>query len=228
MADTDFTPLDNPIWSALTTVHRSVAIGNGRARRYPTDMSPMWGMRETSAEAFADLAAMVAPQETVALVTVGPVEVPANWQIVRTRWLDQMICTETIEPPSAVLLPLQPEDVSDMLALTAATEPGPFRPRTIEMGDYFGIRSADGRLVAMAGERLQLDRFTEISAVCTDPTFRGRGYGRALVSFLAAKIQAAKKTPFLHVLPENGAKAMYQKVGFRLRRTLHLTVVTLR
>lgn len=228
MTDTDFAPLDNPIWSALTTVHQFIAIGNHHARRYPTDMSPMWGLREASVEAFADLAAMVAPQETVALVTIGPVEVPADWQIVRTRWLDQMICTQQVEPPSAMLLPLQPTDVPDMLALTAATEPGPFRPRTIEMGDYFGIRSADGRLVAMAGERLQLDRFTEISAVCADPEFRGRGYGRALVSFLTAKIQAAKKTPFLHVIPENGAKAMYQKVGFRLRRALHLTVVTLR
>jgi predicted GNAT family acetyltransferase len=113
-----------------------------------------------------------------------------------------------------------------MLALTAATEPGPFLPRTIELGKYFGIRSDDGRLAAMAGERLRLPGFTEISAVCTHPDFRGRGYAKGLVAMLAAKIMTEGKTPFLHVNPENGAKVVYQKIGFQLRTRIRLTVIS--
>jgi ribosomal protein S18 acetylase RimI-like enzyme len=210
---TDFSALDNPIWSALTTVHASMALANGLARRYPGDISPLAALREPTVEAFVDLAELVGPQDGVGLFTPEPVEAPGNWQVVRTLVLEQMVCVERPEPP---------------LVPTAATEPGPFRPGTIRMGRYFGIRSGDRRLAAMAGERLQLDGFTEISAVCSDPEFRGRGYARALVAFLAAQALGAGKTPFLHVTPTNGAKALYEKVGFRLRRGIRLTVLTLR
>jgi predicted GNAT family acetyltransferase len=115
-----------------------------------------------------------------------------------------------------------------MLELTAATDPGPFLPQTIQMGSYFGIRASDGRLVAMAGERLQTNGFAEISAVCTHPEFRGRGYARDLTTFLAAQILTAGKSPFLHVKSENGAKVVYQKIGFRLRAAICLTVISLR
>jgi predicted GNAT family acetyltransferase len=96
------------------------------------------------------------------------------------------------------------------------------------MGSYFGIRASDGRLVAMAGERLKSTGFAEISAVCTYPEFRGHGYARALVTFLAAEILAAGMTPFLHVKSENDAKVVYQKIGFRLRAAICLTVISLR
>jgi predicted GNAT family acetyltransferase len=102
-----------------------------------------------------------------------------------------------------------------------------FLPHTIQMGSYFGIRASDGRLVAMAGERLQSTAFTEISAVCTHPEFRGRGYARGLTTFLAAQMLAVGKTPFLHVKSENGAKVVYQKLGFRLRAAICLTVISL-
>ena len=139
-----------------------------------------------------------------------------------------MICEASVASPPAALLPLGTTDVPEMLELTAATEPGPFLPQTIEMGSYFGIRTSDGRLVAMAGERLQSTAFTEISAVCTHPDFRGRGYARALTTFLAAQILAAGKIPFLHVKSENGAKVVYQKIGFHLHNAICLTVISLR
>jgi len=115
-----------------------------------------------------------------------------------------------------------------MLELAAATEPGPFLPQTIQMGSYFGIRASDGRLVAMAGKRLQSTAFAEISAVCTLPEFRGRGYAKFLTTFLAARILATGKTPFLHVKSENGAKVVYQNIGFRVRAAIYLTVLSLR
>ena len=114
----------------------------------------------------------------------------------------------------------------EMLALALVTEPGPFSEGTIRMGRYFGVRSDEGRLIAMAGERLKLANYTEISAVCTDPAFRGRGYARALVAGLAAQALAEGCRPFLHVKTENGARGLYEALGFRLRRAINLTVLT--
>jgi ribosomal protein S18 acetylase RimI-like enzyme len=225
-----FSVLDNPIWSALTTAHRDMARSAGLARRYPGDVSPLAGLREVTPAALADLRALVRPGEGAAAVfTTEPLEVPGEWEVVRAHPLEQMVCTDLVGTPVEPQFRLQQADVPDMLALTAATEPGPFLPRTIEMGRYFGTRSGDGRLIAMAGERLRLDGFTEISAVCTDPQFRGRGHARALLVYLAARILAEGRTPFLHVVPENGgAKSLYERVGFTVRRTNQLTVITRR
>ncbi len=220
--------LDNPIWSALSTEHRLLARSHGLARRYPPDVSPLAAFLHPTQDAFADLQRLVSPGEHVALFTAGPLDVPGGWQIDRSRWIDQMICESSLDSPPLAPLRLGTTDVPEMLDLTATTEPGPFLPQTIQMGNYFGIRASDGRLVAMAGERLQSTAFAEISAVCTLPEFRGRGYARALVTFIAAQILAAGKTPFLHVKSENEAKVVYEKIGFRLRAAIWLTVISLR
>jgi ribosomal protein S18 acetylase RimI-like enzyme len=219
--------LDNPIWFALTTEHRFLARSHGLARRYPQDVSPLAALRSPTNDAFADLQRLVSPSEHVAFFTAGPVDVPGDWHVDRSRWIEQMICDVPLASPPVAPLPLGPTDVPEMLELTAATEPGPFLPQTIQMGNYFGIRASNGRLVAMAGERLQSTEFVEISAVCTHPEFRGRGYARDLTTFLAAQILAAGKIPFLHVKSENGAKVVYEKIGFRLRAAIYLTVISL-
>ncbi len=221
-------PLDNPIWFALTTEHWLLARSHGLARRYPPDVSPLAAFLHPTEYAFADLQRLVSPGEHVALFTASPLDVPGGWQIDRSRWIDQMICESSLDSPPLAPLRLGTTDVPEMLDLTATTEPGPFLPQTIQMGNYFGIRASDGRLVAMAGERLQSTAFAEISAVCTLPEFRGRGYARALVTFIAAQILAAGKTPFLHVKSENEAKVVYEKIGFRLRAAIWLTVISLR
>jgi N-acetylglutamate synthase-like GNAT family acetyltransferase len=220
--------LDNPIWFALTTEHRLLARSHGLARRYPPDVSPLAALLHPTNDGFADLQRLVGPGEHVALFTASSLDVPGYWRVDRSRWIDQMICDPLLSRPPVTPLPLGTADVPEMLELTAATEPGPFLPQTILMGSYFGIRARDGRLVAMAGERLQSTAFAEISAVCTHPEFRGRGYAQSLVTFLTAQIQAAGKTPFLHVKSENGAKVVYQKIGFRLRAAMYLTVISVR
>jgi ribosomal protein S18 acetylase RimI-like enzyme len=220
--------LDNPIWSALTTEHQHLARSHGLARRYLPDVSPFAGFLDPTEDAFADLERLVSPGEHVAFFTASPFDVPGGWQVDRSRWIDQMICDTSLAAPPLAPLPLGTTDVPEMLELTAATDPGPFLPQTIQMGRYFGIRASDGRLVAMAGERLQSTAFAEISAVCTLPEFRGQGYARALVTFLVAQILATGKTPFLHVKSENGAKVVYQKIGFRLRAEIWLTVISFR
>ena len=123
-------------------------------------------------------------------------------------------------------IPLGAADVPDMLELVAQTEPGPFLTRTIELGDYLGIRCG-GTLVAMAGERFHLDGWTEISAVCTEPNHRGQGLASQLVGALIAGIQRRSRRAFLHVLSTNtGAIRLYEELGFRVRQTATITVMT--
>lgn len=219
------TVLDNPIWNALTSAHRSMARINGLAARYPGDVSPLTGLGELSPRAFDDLKALVGDDEQMALFTTAPVEIPAGWQVVKARYIDQMVCAEPPPVSDQAFVTLGPDDVPDMLALTALTEPGPFAARTHEMGHYVGVRSEDGRLAAMTGQRLGLGDFTEISAVCTHPDFQGRGYAKALVAYQAARIHGEGRTPFLHVKTENGAKVVYEKLGFRVRRPIQYSVL---
>jgi len=223
---TTFNALDNPIWESLTSVHANMARSNGSARRYANQVSPLAAMSKPTPTAFSDLATLVKPEEHVGLFTSEPFQVADDWETIRSRPIEQMICTELKWAAQSSPLELGRSDVPEMLALTAATEPGPFLAETIQMGRYFGIRSNDGRLIAMAGERLKLDGFTEISAVCTAPEFRGRGFARTLVTYLVAQALNEGKMPFLHVKAENGPKFLYQKLGFRVRRTIHLTVVS--
>lgn len=224
---TDMSVLDNVIWHALDTRHRPLRRGTELAARYLSEVSRFAALARPEAEAFAGLATLVAPGETVAFFTAEPLDPPGEWQIARSRTLEQMVCERLVGEGAALTLPLATADIPEMLALAAATEPGPFSAGTIAMGRYYGVRMAgDGRLVAMAGERLRLTGFTEISAVCTDPSFRGHGYARALVAGIAAQALAEGAIPFLHVKTENGAKALYERLGFRVRRVLYLTVLT--
>ena len=216
--------LDNPIWSALITQHASLALGSGLARRYPDDVSPLAGLREPTPEAFADLRELGGLG--AGLFTAAPIDVPEDWEVLRTRRIEQMICHEP--PPSSPahdLLTLGAADVPEMLALAAATEPGPFLSETYRMGRYLGIRSDSGELAAMAGERLRIDGFTELSAVCTHPDFQGRGYARSLVTALVAQTRSEGSVPFLHVKTENGAVVLYEKLGFSVRCGIQLTVI---
>jgi predicted GNAT family acetyltransferase len=218
--------LDNPIWHALNSRQRELGRGRGFAAGYVTDVSRFVAVAQPSPEAFVDLAALVQPGETVALAMAAPFDLPEGWKLVRSRPLDQMVWDHPEGSTAALDLRLKTEDVPEMLSLAQATDPGPFSEGTIRTGRYYGVRSKNGRLIAMAGERMRLDGFTEISAVCTDPAFRGHGYARALVTGLAVQALAEGSTPFLHVKTEIGAKGLYDALGFRLRRGIQLTVLT--
>jgi predicted GNAT family acetyltransferase len=231
--------LDNPVWNALggngldggsgSGTHAAMALRNGLAARYPRDVSPLAGLREPSAQAFEDLRAMVETDEEVWLLTPSPLALPPEWEVVRARYIDQMVYTGPhpvqAGPHAWPLLALGADDVPEMIALAAETRPGPFVRKTITMGRYLGVRAAGGSLAAMSGTRMALDGYTEISAVCTSPEARGAGHARALMQSLMAQIQASGKTPFLHVKTENGAKQVYEKLGFAVRREICFSVI---
>jgi ribosomal protein S18 acetylase RimI-like enzyme len=219
---TDVHVLDNPIWSALATEQAYLAQSNRLARRFPGDVAPFGAMAGQSAAEYQALAEILAG-DTAALFLDAPPTLPAGWSMVLRGEMYQMVFEAA--PPVATVFPeLTAADVPEMLALTKLTQPGPVLPRTIELGSYFGIRES-GSLVAMAGKRLHLTGFAEVSAVCTHPDFRGRGYSNALMSAVISGILRRGETPFLHVKTDNPALDLYQKMGFSVRAQLHLAVI---
>jgi ribosomal protein S18 acetylase RimI-like enzyme len=213
--------LDNPSWAALTGPHRHLAEVLGGAARYPADVSPFVALADPAdPQGWADLAALMGPGADVALA--GVTAVPEGWEEQWSAEGVQLVAGPGLRAetePEAVLLTAA--DVPEMLGLVQRTKPGPFAVRTIELGAYYGVRR-DGRLVAMAGERLKLDGWTEISAVCTDADHRGQGLGGRLVRHTAAGILARGETPFLHAAASNtNAIRLYEAIGFTLRRTTY-------
>jgi len=212
-------PLDNPVLSSLTGPHARFAERRGNVLRYPVDVAPFLAMPdEPDAADWADAAALVGPGGLLPLAGIR-VPPPAGWEVVPVGAGVQMTGDhlQVIADPDAV--PLGRADVPEMLALVARTEPGPFLPRTFELGSYLGIRRA-GRLVAMAGERLHPEGWTEISAVCTDDAWRGHGLAARLIRAVGAGIRARGELPFLHALAGNPAIRLYEKLGFRHRRAI--------
>lgn len=213
----DIADLDNPFWSALRSRHAHLARVAGDVARYPADHAPFLGVAHADVDADAALVALLAPGESVYLIGIAP-RVHAGMTLDFHGDLVQMIRTEPMSVPDGpAIVPLGDTQRGDVLALTALVYPHYFRERTLALGRYFGIY-VDGRLAAMAGERLATDRYQELSAICTHPDFLGRGYARRLTAWLANDVLATGRTPYLHVSPANArAKSLYEDMGFRLR-----------
>lgn len=222
-------PLDNPVWSALTTTHAGVAEGGGLARRYPVAMTWFGGVADFSRDAFVDLRTLPEADELVALgVLVGPVDVPADL----FRVADVFHSLQLVQPvpvPARVidaeLVSLGPADAAEMVTLAARAQLGPFGPRMMEVGTFVGVRDAMGELIAMGGERCAMPGHVEISAVCTDPAHRGRGLGSAVVAALALGMHERGLQPCLHVEATSPARRVYEALGFVWRADVQVLVL---
>lgn len=221
-------PLDNAIWHALAGEQHHFALGDERARRFPPALAPFAGLADRSPAAFDALRELIDAHGPASLVTPDEIPTPPRFFVVWRAMLHQMTWHGTLDDAQARAFEhvlLTEADVPDMLELIAATEPGPFGTRTVEFGGFIGVRR-QGRLVAMAGQRLRAGGHTEISAVCVAPAFRGQGLAAGLIRSLIATIRARSETPFLHVLASNhGAIERYRALGFVLRRDMHLLVL---
>ncbi len=212
-------PLDNPIWRALTTRHAHLAEGGALARRYPAAISPLAGLPEPGASNVTALATLVEVGDEAGIFETAPPALPGSWEVLREARITQMALASRTPLPEAEVgaTALGADDVEEMLALVALAQPGPFRTRTIELGRFVGVRDA-GRLIAMAGERMWIDGFREVSGICTHPDARGRGLARALSAHVVNRMLAAGETPVLHVLSSNvGAIELYRTLGFEFR-----------
>lgn len=217
----DISQLDNPFWSSLQTVHRTLARTAGVAARFAPEHAPFLGVADAQTDVVDALRALVAPGESAYMLGVVPSRLPQGWRIESLGLLAQMVCDgplEVVDGPQVV--DLGQAHRADVLALTALVYPHYFRPQTMELGRYFGIYQ-DGRLAAMIGERLGADGFREMSAICTHPDFLGHGYAHRLTAMLGNATLEAGVVPFLHVSPRNDRAAqLYQRMGYRVRRQI--------
>ncbi len=218
-------PLDNPVWHALTGPHAPFCRGTSIAVRYDPEVAPFAGMSDHAAgDSWGALGELIGPGAAV-LFRGDDLEPPDGWEVPFRLPGLQMVATAPIGEPDPAFVRLTNEDVTDMLALVGRTRPGPFFTRTVELGTYLGLRE-DGVLVAMAGERIRLEGYTEISAVCTDEAVRKRGLATRLVRAIAAGIEARGETAILHVASDNvGAIRVYEAVGFKTRAAYDFLMV---
>ncbi len=227
--------LDNPVWWALNGAQRGLGAVTPLAAHFQVDISPFAAFSGPPApEHWLDLAGLLG-NEGVAAITGEVAPPPTGWRLLRELPVVQMVC-QRLRPPAGtassgrsaeddVPVALGEADVADMLALAAEAQPGPFLPRTVEFGGYVGIRRG-GRLVAMAGERMQPPGFVEVSAVATEPGPRGQGLAELLVRTVVASVVDRGAVPFLHASSDNTAAIrLYERLGFSLRRAVTVMVV---
>lgn len=219
--------LDRPVWASLSTCHAALSEGGALAKRFARDVNLFASAQDDSEEALAALADLVEPGDRVFVLQVPEIVVPQGLRVTKAAKGVQMVATRHIQDEGARedILTLADSDAPDMLALARLTDPGPFLRRTHSMGTFIGIR-IDGRLAAMAGERMRMPGCTEVSGVCTHPDFRGRGLARRLSAAVARAIEARGEQPFLHAWKTNlPAISLYEQLGFRTRTEVNVAVL---
>ena len=212
----------DPVWSALHSEQRQFSLTNQNACRYPADVVPFGAIARANSTCMHQFHALLEAEECIWFVAEQYTEIP---QLIRQETLLclQMVLPENISPPESptAIVALSCANANEMVALTTVAFPGFFRPRTCEMGTYYGVRSSSGELIAMGGERLKLEGFSEISAVCTHPSFRGQGFAARLIWEVVRQQRREGVRSFLHVSAANhNAIKLYLRMGFEVTRTL--------
>ena len=218
-------PLDRPVWNALTTRQRALAVGDARAWRYRPEINLFAAAADP--DDVEAVAALLPDEGAIGLVEASETLPIPGARVLKQAAVNQMVAERSpgVAEGFAPLV-LGDADAAEMLALATMTEPGPFFAETHRMGHFIGVRE-NGRLVAMAGQRMRVPGFTEVSGVCTHPDHRGRGYAGKLMRVLIDRIASEGNAAFLHVYPDNaGAIALYETLGFRFRAALTFTVLT--
>lgn len=208
--------LDNIVWHSLAGDHARFSVGTDRARRYAPGFSPIAGFADASAPKLDDLAPHCAHGDHF-YCSGWSGAAPAGWQVDVDATMHVMVWDAPVPAADDALgaIPLAPRHLPKIVELVELTQPGPFGPRTPELGDYFGVFE-DGRLAAMAGERMCAGPLREVSGVCTHPAFQGRGLARRLVNQVVRRQMQRGAVPFLHVMHDNGlARGLYERMGFR-------------
>ncbi|MBB5537279.1 GNAT family N-acetyltransferase [Rhizobium giardinii] len=218
--------LDRPIWSALATRHAALAEGSPLARRYQPSVSAFAAARDDRPESLEALGRLAARDEILLLAEANEIVLPRGLQILSTADLVQMTAEQHLPLVSDPRIEqLGEADAAEMLALATLTKPGPFSIRAQAFGNFWGVK-IDGRLVAMAGERMKQPGYTELSGVCTHPDVRGKGLARLLSRFVAGQIFAKGDQPYLHAYVTNTAAiALYETIGFKIRSPINVAVV---
>ncbi len=218
--------LDRPVWNALRSRLSACAVGHDRALRMAPSYGPFAAAVSNAPEDIASLAALPCDANGLYIVETEAVEAPLGMTIAASAPCCQMIADSIGRADHDFEVSvLTDAEAPEMIALATLTRPGPFSTATHRLGRFIGIRW-QGQLVAMAGERMKLEGFVEVSGVCTHPDHRGRGYAHALMHLVAGRILERREMPFLHAYEVNeSAIALYEALGFRIRRRVILTIL---
>ena len=219
-------PLDNPVWNALSSKLNHFNLGNDLLKYFPPEVSPFIALKDWNEEDIQHLITYIPQNRSFSVLLHKEIRLPGSFEMIFKLPLYQMHSTN-FKPYYSTEISIRPltiADVPQMLSLTDLTKPGPFYQKTIEFGNYYGIFNEE-ELVAMAGERLQMDGYTEISAICTKPEHQGKGYAAHLFSQAAERILQNACIPFLHVRTDNlRAIELYKRSGFEIRTDIHFAV----
>ncbi|TBR19004.1 MAG: GNAT family N-acetyltransferase [Chitinophagaceae bacterium] len=221
--------LDNPIWKALSGTDLSKNIGFTNCAYFDEEVAPFIGLANWDKESQKNLIDRVPINRSWFLLIADEVDFIDELKMTYSTTLYQFVCPKLGPAPfsktDTEIVPLHAAHIDEMIALTELTKPGPFRSRTIEFGNYHGIFE-NNKLVAMGGERLHVDDYIEVSAICTHPDFQGKGYGAKITHYLSASVIEKNKIPFLHVRMENDAAiAVYKKLGFEIRAKINFYII---
>jgi predicted GNAT family acetyltransferase len=218
--------LDRPVWSALTTRHAGLAEGGSLARRYHPSITLFAEARDASNECLRALGELAGRNEKLLLVQADDIVLPPGFSAITAASAVQMVARRPLEKVEDERLErLSDADAADMLALAKLTNPGPFSLKAQRLGEFWGVK-VNGALVAMAGERMKQDGYTELSGVCSHPDVRGRGLARLLSLFVAGRIVERGELPYLHAYATNTvAIALYKSIGFEVRRMMKVALI---
>ncbi|RVD54247.1 GNAT family N-acetyltransferase [Mesorhizobium sp. M2D.F.Ca.ET.185.01.1.1] len=218
--------LDRPVWSALETRQRTFAEGGDLARRYRPSIIPFAATATDDPENLHALGRLLPPGENAILAQADSIVLPPALVATMTADAVQMIAEQALQAVAdARIEQLTRQDAAEMLALASLTKPGPFTLEALSLGEFWGVK-IDGRLAAMAGERMKQPGYSELSGVCSHPDFRGGGLARLLSLFVANRIVARGEVPYLHAFANNAAAIrLYESIGFRLRSAMNIAVV---
>jgi ribosomal protein S18 acetylase RimI-like enzyme len=218
--------LDRPIYSALVSRQAAVSQGGALARRYDPAIVPFAAAREESEECLDALRKLAGPGDTLVLLQADPIALPKGFSTTLTAEGVQMVLARPPEDVADTRIDrLTAADAPAMLELATLTKPGPFTLKAQALGEFFGVKE-NGRLIAMAGERMKQEGFTEISGVCTHPDARGRGLAKLVSIFMAHRVLDRGETPYLHAFASNkAATGLYESIGFELRTMVNVAVL---
>ncbi|WP_289021291.1 GNAT family N-acetyltransferase [uncultured Salegentibacter sp.] len=213
--------LNNPVWYSLSEEHYKLSLEYHGIKFYQSEYCPFGGFidHKTPKEGINKYSLLT---DNFYVVGDKPI-LTDKVQLKKELVCNQMLLNQEIDfGISELIIELKTtKQKNDLFGLVNLVQPGYFKSKTSNLGNYYGIYKND-KLVAVTGERMKMDKYTEISAVVTHPEHTGNAYAKQLIKHTANKIFKENKIPYLHVAESNtGAIKLYEKLGFLTRRKIN-------